>query len=1009
MAEVTSPAALRDPARIARVAIALAALMLGVALGTCEARTSAVQARLASGLAQRARFAVEPGPSPAIRFPEAGPYDVRHGYTRIPAFGARLLERGFRIEAQARFSRPLLAATALGLPPPWREPPSAALRIEDRRGEPLFDARRAPGYADFDAIPPLVAASLLYVENRELLRDVHPNRNPVLEWDRLGRAIAQYAREKAGLGAGSAGGSTLAIQIEKYRHSPGGLTDSPLEKLRQIAAASLRAYRDGPSTAGARRELVVDYLNSLPLAALPGYGEVLGLREGVEEWYGADFAELNRHVRALPSRGPVPPEGALAYAQALSLVLATQRPTAYLLGDPRALAERTRGYLARFERDGMISPELAAAAASAPLARRRRAPPADDHALERKPAAPVRSRLVELLGLAGYPELDLLDLRVESSLDRRAQLRANQKLRELRDPRRAAAAGLTGFRLLGPGDSEGVVYSFSLYERGVGANRLLVQVDNSSEALDISEGAKLDLGSTAKLRTLVSYLEAIAALHAEFSAREPAELREIPVHPKDRLTAWALDELIARPRMPLGAFLERALERRYSASPGEAFFTGGGLHRFANFDKRDDGRVVSLREAFRNSINLPFVRLMRDLVDHLISRTPTGGRNVLEDLSDPRRTTYLTRFADRESKSFLRQFHARYRGLAREQAFVRLFEGRTLAAKRVAVVLRSLAPEAPYERFEAEMRSRLGARTPAPESLRVLYQAYGPERLGLSDRGYLAGVHPLELWLVAYLQRHPGAGLEEVFEASRAERAEVYRWLFRSRHKSAQDRRIRTELEREAFEEIHRQWRQTGYPFDSLVPSYATAIGTSADRPAALADLAGVLLNDGVRLPSRRFELLAFGEGTPYETRFVPVFRPGVRVVQSEVAEAARGAMRGVVEGGTARRAAGAILGPDGQPLLVAGKTGTGDHRYKVFAPGGRLLESRVVNRTATFVFTIGERFYGVVTAHVTGPAAAGYGFTSSLPVQLFRVLAPVIVGPLLGERPEVGSPPAAS
>ena len=679
MAEVTHPA-LRIPARLARGLPALALLLLGVVLGTCEARTSWLQSTLATGLARRATFRVEPGPSPAIRFPESGPYDVRHGYTRMPIFSERLEARGFRVEAQARFSRALLAATALGLPPPWREPPSAALRIEDRRGEPLFDAREPPGYADFEAVPPLIAASLLFVENRELLRDVHPNRNPVLEWDRLGTAVVGYAREKAGLGAASAGGSTLAIQIEKYRHSPGGLTDSPLEKLRQIAAASLRAYRDGPSTQRARRELVVDYLNSLPLAALPGHGEVLGLREGVEAWYGADFAELNRRVRTLPARGPVPPESALAYAQALSLVLATQRPTAYLLGDPRTLAARTASYLERFERDGMISRELAAAA-SVPPVRRRTAPPGADRTLERKPAGPIRNRLVELLGLAGYPELDLLDLRIESSLDRRAQLRASAKLRELRDPQRAAAAGLTGFRLLAPGHVEGVVYSFSLYERGVGANRLLVQTDNSPHALDVSDGAKLDLGSTAKLRTLVSYLEAIASLHAEFSGREPAELREIPVHPKDHLTGWALGELIARPGIPLGAFLDRALERRYSASPGEAFFTGGGLHRFANFDKLDDRRVVSVRDAFRGSINLPFVRLMRDLVDHLISRTPGGGRSVLENLSDPRRTTYLSRFADRESKTFLRQFHARYRGLARERAIAKLFEGRTLAAE----------------------------------------------------------------------------------------------------------------------------------------------------------------------------------------------------------------------------------------------------------------------------------------------------------------------------------------
>ena len=1003
---------------MARRLLVLAALLAGIACGFHESRTSALQSRLATALARRATHPVGPGPSPAIRFPTAGPYDVRHGYTRIPDFSRRLADQGFEVEAQARFSPALMTLTAVGLPPVWREPASSGLRLEDRRGEPLFDARRPPGYANFAAVPKLVADALLYAENRELLRDVHRNRNPVLEWDRLARAALQFARERAGFAAATAGGSTLAIQIEKFRHSPGGITDSPVEKLRQIAGATLRAYREGPDTSAVRRELVVDYLNSLPLAAVAGHGEVLGLREGLEAWYGADFEALNRRLLRAARDGPVPPDEALAYAQVLSLILATQRPTTYLLESPDALAARMSSYLELMERDGVISPELRQAAARAPLARRRAVPPSVDRAIERKPAAPIRTRLVEMLGLSGYPELDLLDLRAESSLERRAQHRATQALRELRDPARAAALGLTGFRLLAPDDAAGVVYSFSLYERGVGVNRLLVQTDNFPSALDVSEGAKLDLGSTAKLRTLVSYLEALTALHEELARRDRAELRALPVHSKDRLKEWALGALIARPGTSLEDFLEAGLARRYSASPTEAFFTGGGLHRFANFDRRDDVRTVSVREAFRDSINLPFVRLMRDLVDHLIFRTPGGGRSVLENLGDPRRASYLTRYADRESRIFLRRFHDRYRGLTAEAALERLLEGRAETAKRMAVVLRSLDPGAPYEAFAAEMARHLGAKLPAPETLRVLYQAYGPDRLGLADRGYLAGVHPLELWLAAHLRAHPGAGFEEVLAASEAERVEIYRWLFRSRRKSAQDRRIRTELEREAFEDIHRQWREMGYPFDSLVPSYATAIGSSADRPAALAELAGILLNDGVRQPTRRLERVVFGEGTPYETRLVPVERAGRRVLASEVAAAVRRMLLEVVGAGTARRALGAVPGPDGKPLAIGGKTGTGDHRYKVFAPGGRLVESRVVNRTATFVFTLDERFYGVVTAHVGGPEAAGYGFTSSLPVQIFRVLAPDVVGPLLGDSLEDsrgesnvsprGSPPQA-
>jgi hypothetical protein len=70
-----------------------------------------------------------------------------------------------------------------------------------------------------------------------------------------------------------------------------------------------------------------------------------------------------------------------------------------------------------------------------------------------------------------------------------------------------------------------------------------------------------------------------------------------------------------------------------------------------------------------------------------------------------------------------------------------------------------------------------------------------------------------------------------------------------------------------------------------------------------------------------------------------------------------------------------------------------------VFGPGGRLIESRVINRTATFVFLIGDRFFGTVTAFVPGEAAADYGFTSSLPVQIFKELAPAFSA-LLAEAP---------
>ena len=57
-----------------------------------------------------------------------------------------------------------------------------------------------------------------------------------------------------------------------------------------------------------------------------------------------------------------------------------------------------------------------------------------------------------------------------------------------------------------------------------------------------------------------------------------------------------------------------------------------------------------------------------------------------------------------------------------------------------------------------------------------------------------------------------------------------------------------------------------------------------------------------------------------------------------------------------------------------------------------------MVNRTATVVFFIDETFFGNVTIYVPGPAAADFGFTSSLPAQLLKAMAPALQ-PLFDQR----------
>ena len=210
--------------------------------------------------------------------------------------------------------------------------------------------------------------------------------------------------------------------------------------------------------------------------------------------------------------------------------------------------------------------------------------------------------------------------------------------------------------------------------------------------------------------------------------------------------------------------------------------------------------------------------------------------------------------------------------------------------------------------------------------------------------------------------------------------------------------RIRELIEQDAFDHLLQDWKQQGYPFARLVPSLATVIGSSGDRPDALATLMGIILNDGVKQPTTDLEHVRFADGTPYATEML--YRPGAstRVMSAEVAATLRRALAGVVATGTAVRARGVFLDSDGGPLPIGGKTGTGDNRFESFGPGHQLIEERLVDRTATFVFFLGDHLYGTVTAFVPGAQAASYHFTSSLAVLLLKALAPEVQA--LIERP---------
>jgi membrane peptidoglycan carboxypeptidase len=706
-------------------------------------------------------------------------------------------------------------------------------------------------------------------------------------------------------------------------------------------------------------------------------------------WFGKSLEQLVVDL-SLPEDGDRVGRKGESFKQALALLLATRRPALYLGEAPDALERRIEFYLRELAREGLISQRLAAAARVAPLGLRERAPRRREVRFgDRKAANAIRTDLLEMLGVRSLYELDHLDLRVRTTLDVEAQTAVMNTLRKLHDPTFLRDNGFLGDRLLSSSNPAQVAYSFTLYESDPNGNRLLVQADNLDRALDLNEDAKLEFGSTAKLRTLATYLMIVSELHERYGSSAKAELRRLQKAGLDPITRWSVGYLRYHPGASLERTLWASLERGFSADPGTNFFTGGARHSFQNFDDRFDD-VITLRTAFRHSVNLVFIRLMREMVRYYTAELGYDEASILDNRTHAARQELLDVAVERESRDHLLRAYRRYGRLGAISAIRALVGEDKLALERFAIFHLGTHPQASLEQLRRAAR-RVFPQRKVDAAMQRYYVAHARRGHRLNDQAWLMKREPLEIWLVRDRISSPNATWPDLVERSAKARREAYEWLFRKGAWRAQRLRLRTELERRAFERMHASWQMLGYPFDSLVPSLATAIGSSADRPAALAEFVGILQNGGLRAPVQRVQAIHFGEKTPFETHFEASPEPTVRVMPEAAAVVLRQLMQDVVQNGTARRVRDALQHTDAGDIPIGGKTGSGDNRFERFGSSGKLISSRVVNRTASFVFFLGEKHYGVVTAMVPGEAARDYTFTSALALQAFKVLAPAI------------------
>ena len=208
------------------------------------------------------------------------------------------------------------------------------------------------------------------------------------------------------------------------------------------------------------------------------------------------------------------------YRAALGLILAQRRPSYYLQTNRDALDDLIDATLDRLEEAGVISPALRDATKAATLKFLPEAPqPPQPPYIEQKAVNALRTHLLNLLGLKKLYEVDRLDLTARTTLDQRRRAEAGRFPQEMGDKEFSGIHRALRLPPAGPRQRsrQNQMERRALRTRRRTATRSACKPTTIDEPFDMNEGMKLDLGSTAKLRTLVDYLEIIGELHRRYA------------------------------------------------------------------------------------------------------------------------------------------------------------------------------------------------------------------------------------------------------------------------------------------------------------------------------------------------------------------------------------------------------------------------------------------------------------------------------------------------------------
>jgi membrane peptidoglycan carboxypeptidase len=422
------------------------------------------------------------------------------------------------------------------------------------------------------------------------------------------------------------------------------------------------------------------------------------------------------------------------------------------------------------------------------------------------------------------------------------------------------------------------------------------------------------------------------------------------------------------PQATMQEIMNWAMSRRISANPDKKFLTGESWHQFHNYQKSDDKKNPNLWQMTTQSINLSFVRLMKDVVDYYIDQAGYDKIAILINTKNPVRKQIINDAVKKEEIFYLNGLNYFVERIQDAYSDVQLADGKMLSDKEIINSARIIVKQISMpdgKKFNDDSYA---------QSYKKQQKKY--QRLA---SWFKRITYYEKTWLLTRVRLQQDGYSDWLADEETRIVQQTSQWLRTNQFWIKNT--LYTHMERQAFAKgVTPAWKKLGYPFN-VSPSYAVVLGSSGDTPMSLVELAGTLLNNGVHEKNiSAIERIIWAPGSEFEMPF-KIEHQYERIIPEAVSLVARKSMEGVLQRGTAIFAS---RHPLMKSVASAGaKTGTGDNRYN----------NTPINRSAAVlsIFDTGEgkaKYAICITMSVTEGDIERYTFTSKVPVRILSRIA---------------------